>query len=96
MSHALDLSIVVGEHETHRVDFHWSQGFGSIRILVDGEVALRKRELFSWSTTTQYAVHVGKAERHSVVFERTRPRVLAGLRQQTVQAMVDGRLVGEA
>lgn len=96
MSHNLALSLTVGEHEIHHVEFSWNQRSGRVCILVDGQVALQRWDWASWDTITQYAVHIGERERHSVVFEKTRPRLLAGLRGQSVHGIVDGRRAGEA
>jgi hypothetical protein len=76
--------------ERHRVKFHFNQSFGGLRILVDGKPALRKFILFSVSLDRHFEFTVGQEERHQVMIEMTRKRVLGGLLPQSYAVFIDG------
>jgi hypothetical protein len=93
----IDFAFEVGDEEKHRVEFHWGQLFGRVRITVDDvEVVQRNRPLAFKSThRRKFEFSVGQDEAHEVVIEKVSHRFLGGARKQKCQAFVDGELVGE-
>ena len=93
----IDFSFEVGDEEKHRVDFHWGQIFGRVRVTVDDvEVVQHNRpQAFKSTLRRKFEFTVGHDEVHEVVIEKTSHRFLGGARKQTCQAFVDGELVGE-
>ena len=93
----IDFGFDVGDQEKHRVEFHWGQFFGRVRITVDGvEVVQHNRpQMFRSSARRVFAFSVGQQETHDVRIEKISPRLLGGARKQKCQAFVDGELVGE-
>ena len=93
----IDFGFDVGDQEKHRVEFHWGQFFGRVRITVDGvEVVQHNRpQMFRSSARRVFAFSVGEQETHDVRIEKISPRFLGGARKQKCQAFVDGELVGE-
>jgi hypothetical protein len=84
----------VGDSERHRVEVHFNQTLGPLRISVDGNLVVRKFLMFSLSTVRRYELKVGLAETHDVVIEKTRERVLGGVRPQVFTVIVDGQEQG--
>jgi hypothetical protein len=93
----IDFAFDVGEEEKHRVEFHWGQLFGRVRITVDDvEVVQHNRPvLFGSTARRKFEFSVGEHEVHAVVIEKVSHRFLGGARKQTCQAFVDGELVRE-
>ncbi len=91
----LVFELEVGEVERHRIRFFFDQFWGPVRISVDGRLVIRGFRMFSLSTTKLYRFTVGDRERHEVVIELVRPRMLAGFRRQRCRVFVDRRSVGE-
>jgi hypothetical protein len=93
----IDFSFDVGDEEKHRVDFHWGQLFGRVRVTVDDvEIVQHNRPMmFKQTHHRKFAFSVGQHEVHAVVIEKTSHRFLGGARRQKCQAFVDGELVGE-
>lgn len=91
----LEFELEVGEVERHRVRFFFDQCWGPVRISVDGRLVIRGFRMFSLSTTKLYRFTVGDRERHEVVIELVRPRMLAGFRRQRCRVSVDRSSVGE-
>ena len=93
----IDFAFDVGKVENHRVEFHWGQFFGRVRITVDDvEVVQHNRpQIFRSSARRVFAFTVGQDETHDVVIEKISHRFLGGARKQKCQAFVDGELVGE-
>lgn len=84
----------VGTTERHRVEFRFNQDIGNLRITVDGRPVIRRFEMLSFSTTRNYEFTVGEVEKHSVLIEKTRERLLGGARPQKVVVYVDGEMQG--
>jgi hypothetical protein len=93
----IDFGFDVGEEEKHRVEFHWGQLFGRVRITVDDEEVVQKNRAVNLGSTKvrKFEFPVGTAEQHHVLIEKETPRLLAGARKQKCRAFVDGELVGE-
>jgi hypothetical protein len=93
----IDFSFDVGEHERHRVAFHWGQLWGRVRITVDGEEVVTHNKAVNLRSdlTRRFELSVGDPEVHPVVIEKTRKRILGGARRQRCRAFVDGELIGE-
>jgi hypothetical protein len=93
----IDFGFDVGEVEKHRVEFHWGQMFGRVRITVDDEEIVEKNRAVSLSSTKlrTFEFTVGAEEQHHVVIEKETARLLGGARKQKCRAFVDGELVGE-
>jgi hypothetical protein len=85
----LEFEFEVGEAELHRVHFFFDQFWGPVRISVDGKLVIRGFRMLSLSTTKLYRFTVGDRERHEVVIELVRPRMLGGFRWQRCRAFVD-------
>jgi hypothetical protein len=93
----IDFAFEVGEEEKHRVEFHWGQLFGRVRVTVDDvEVVQHNRpQMLRSSARREFAFSVGQDEVHAVVIEKISHRFLGGARKQKCRAFVDGELVGE-
>jgi len=91
----LEFELEVGEVQRHRVRFFFDQFWGPVRISVDGKLVIRGFRMFSLRTTKLYRFTVGDRDRHEVVIELVRPRMLAGFRRQRCRVFVDRRSVGE-
>ena len=93
----IDFGFDVGEEEKHRVEFHWGQMFGRIRITVDDEEVVQKNQALRLTSTKlrKFEFAVGTEEKHHVLIEKEKPRFLGGARKQTCRAFVDGELIGE-
>ncbi|MDL4816895.1 hypothetical protein [Actinomadura opuntiae] len=83
----------VGQAETHRVAFSFDKWTGHLVITVDGVPVTQELHLFSLSLAEHWTFEVGVEERHSVVIEKRRKLLLAGVRPQAVRVWVDGALV---
>ncbi|KAB2373232.1 hypothetical protein F9B16_28965 [Actinomadura montaniterrae] len=86
----------VATAEIHRVAFSFDKWSGQLVITVDGIPVTQELHLFSLSLTKRWAFDLGVQERHSVVIEKKRKLLLAGLRPQTVRVLVDATLVTSA
>jgi hypothetical protein len=93
----IDFGFDVGEEEKHRVEFHWGQMFGRVRITVDDEEVVQKNKAVSLGSTKlrTFEFDVGAKEKHHVLIEKEMRRILGGARKQACRAYVDGELVGE-
>ena len=93
----IDFAFDVGEKEKHRVEFHWGQLFGRVRVTVDDvEVVQHNRPRCSDRRRAgSSSSPSGEHEVHAVVIEKISHRFLGGARKQKCQAFVDGELVGE-
>jgi hypothetical protein len=93
----IDFAFVVGDQEKHRVEFHWGQLFGRVRVIVDDEEVVQHNRpvMFGSTARRKFAFSVGQHEVHAVVIEKISRRFLGGARKQKCQAFVDGELVGE-
>lgn len=67
---------------------------GPLTISVDGRPLVWKFEMFSASRARSYEFTVGKNERHDVVIQNIRNRVLGGFQPQECTIFVDGQQVG--
>lgn len=95
MEQDVDFTIEVGHAERHHVRFQWQQFGGLALIAVDGTEVLRERHIYGIKLTRRFQVTIGSSERHSILIEKTKPALFAGIRKQAVRAFVDGTLVGE-
>lgn len=89
MTFGIDFELVVGDQERHLVHFHFNQVWGPLSISVDGKKVVGDFRWASTSTIKRYRFTTGDVERHDVVIEKTRPRLLAGFRKQTCRVFVD-------
>jgi hypothetical protein len=80
----IDFSFEVGDEEKHRVEFHWGQLFGRVRVTVDDvEVVQHNRPvMFGKTSHRKFAFSVGQHEVHAIVIEKTSRRFLGGARKQ--------------
>jgi len=90
----------IGDKEKLQVDFSRNWFTGAMMILVDGRRVAHQSPLspathFGVTLKRHYKFEVGKAEKHTVVLEKERPLLLAGVRAHTYRVFVDGQLVYE-
>lgn len=90
MANVIDFTFEVGEHEKHRVRYHFNQSLGFGSISVDDVVVKRTFEMFSLSTRKERRLTVGSGETHIVTIEKDRKRVMGGFLPQTCKVFVDG------
>jgi hypothetical protein len=83
----------VGLVEKHRVKFYFNQSFGPLRVYVDDVVVVRKFRMFTLSTVEKYEFPVGVEERHDVVIQKSRRKLMGGFIPQECVAFVDGKEV---
>jgi hypothetical protein len=93
----IDFEFYLGDTEQHRVDFHWGQTFGRVRITVDDVEVLGETKAlrFHSSPVRTFEFSVGHTEQHAVRIEKIRKRFLGGARKQSCRVFVDGALIGE-
>jgi hypothetical protein len=93
----IDFAFEVGDAERHRVQFHWGQLFGRVRITVDNVEVMQESKALSLGSrqVRKFEFSVGETEPHAVLIEKTRKRFLGGARHQACRAFVDGELIGE-
>lgn len=92
----MELDFQVGEREQHTVYFSWDQMSGSLKITVDDADVVSTVRMFSAKLVKSYEFTVGDTETHVVRVNKRRKLLLAGFRPQSVQALVDGRVVASA
>ena len=90
----LQFEFEVGEEEPHLVTFRFDPLFGPLDIFVDGRPVVARLDTFSIRRVQRFGFAVGRRERHDVLIEKTRKRVVGGLLPQECKAYVDGKLVG--
>jgi hypothetical protein len=92
----IDFGFDVGEEERHRVEFHWGQMFGRVRITVDDVEVVEQNQAVNLGSTKlrKFEFPVGTEEKHHVLIEKE-ARFLGGARKQKCRAFVDGELIGE-
>ncbi|HXY27324.1 MAG TPA: hypothetical protein VEH82_03515 [Acidimicrobiales bacterium] len=90
----LQFEFEVGEKERHLVTFRFDPLFGPLDIFVDGRPVVARLDTFSVRRVQRFGFAVGRRERHDVLIEKTRKRVVGGLLPQECKAYVDGKLVG--
>ena len=88
----MDFTFSVGDSEKHRVDFHFNQFWGNLRIKIDNETVVKDFRTYEVSDSKKYEFPVGSRERHDVVVEITRKSFLGSARKQACKVYVDGRL----
>ena len=91
----MEFEFEVGDRERHTVQYSFDKWSGKLSIKVDGLLAESDRTVFGMNLVARHRITVGAGERHEVVIERRRKLFLAGFRQMTCRAFVDGQLVGE-
>jgi|ERR1700722_2124822 len=96
----MKFELEVGNLEKSKLQFSRNWFTGAMKILVDCRVVAHRSPLssathFSVSLKRHYEFEVGRAEKHTVLLEKERKPVLAGVRAQTYRVFVDGQLVHE-
>jgi hypothetical protein len=94
-SNVLRFDFEVGESEKHRVEFRFNQSIGNLRISVDGNPAIRRFRMLSFSTVERYKLTVGNVEKHEVVIEKRRNRAFGGFTPQRCIVYIDGNVNAE-
>jgi hypothetical protein len=96
----MKFTLEIGENEKHQIDYYRDWFFGNERLRLDGQI-LASRNIISPSNYVsfplcrRYEFTVGTVEKHSVVFEKERPLLIAGFRPHTYRILVDSKLVFE-
>jgi hypothetical protein len=96
----MKFKLEIGEREKHQVDYYRNWFLGTERLLVDGKI-VASRSVLSPSNYVSIPLcrrrefSVGISEPHTVVFEKERPLLLAGIRPHKYRVFVDGKLVHE-
>ena len=96
----MKFTLEIGEKEKHQINYYRNWFFGTERLRLDGQL-LDSRSVISPSNYVSFPLCrrrefvVGTIEKHSVVFEKERPLLIAGIRPHTYRVFVDGKLVFE-
>lgn len=96
----MNFTLEVGEKEKHQIDYYRNWFWGTERLRADGQIVASRSVIspsnyISFPLCRRYEFTVGEAEKHSVVFEKLRPLLLAGFRPHLYRVLVDGKQVFE-
>ena len=96
----MKFTLEVGDKEKHRIGYYRNWFFGTERLWADG-LLIASRSVFSPSNYVsfplcrRYEFVVGQAEQHTVILEKQRPLLFAGIRPHIYRVLVDGKPVFE-
>ncbi len=96
----MKFTLEVGEKEKHQIDYYRNWFFGAERLRADGQLVASRSVVspsnyVSFPLCRRYEFTVGEVEKHTVVFEKQRPLLFAGLRPHIYRVLLDGKLVFE-
>jgi hypothetical protein len=96
----MTFTLEVGEKEKHRIDYYRNWFWGTERLTANGQVVASRSvaspsNYVSFPLCRRYEFTVGETEKHTVVFEKQRPLLFAGVRPHLYRVLVDGALVFE-
>jgi len=89
-------TLEIGEKEKHRIDYYRNWFLGTERLQADGEIVASRSVVslsnyVSFPLCRRYEFSVGTSEPHTVIFEKERPLLFAGVRPHKYRVIVDGR-----
>jgi hypothetical protein len=87
---ATEYAFTVGSAEKHDVQIRYGKFWATMRISVDGRLALTKSHPIWVPKRCEYSIDVGGSEAHHIVVERIRPTWGSKVRPQKFTVCVDG------
>lgn len=96
----MKFTLEIGEKEKHQIDYYRNWFWGTERLRADGKLVASRSVVspsnyVSFPLCRRYEFSVGEVEKHTVVFEKQRSLLFAGVRPQVFRVLVDGKLVFE-